>query len=116
KSGRQLTKPFLAGGDGPAYGWPDPTDPTGVFTVGYDGGVARWSITDPRHPRRDDLFTIGAAEPTRDPAPQLFMVSSDGTKLLAGRTVSGPTWLWDVRRRVQIAVLAGNPAGFDSRG
>src|SRR5262249_28274362 len=56
-SGRRLAR-VVARGNGPAYGIFDKTDSTFLFTVGFDGTVARWDLSAPRDPRPVDLFTV----------------------------------------------------------
>jgi WD40 repeat protein len=116
ETGEQVVEPLATEGNGPAYGVSDPTDPDGVYVAAFDGSVDRWTVADPRHPRRTPLFRIDGPEASATPFPALLFVSPDGTKLVVSRASSGSSWIWDVPNRQVVAQVPGTATGFDPEG
>jgi DNA-binding SARP family transcriptional activator/WD40 repeat protein len=116
QSGRQVVSAFGTAGDGPAYGFGDPLDRDGVYVAEYDGQIVRWSVADPHHPHREELFRISDADAQDKTLPALLFVSPDGTKLLVSRASTGFSLIWDLAGHQLIGTVAGTAGGFDPQG
>ncbi len=112
-TGRRLGPPLDAGG-GPAYGAFDLADSTRLYTAGHDGVVTAWNLTDPERPQSVELFRV---LPGQSPDfPIVVLTSRGGGRLLVGRPVEGPSYIWDVRSGALLATVPGTPGAWSPDG